>query len=229
MRYVPPLDWQQCTLGDLLQGTRRLVPVAGKAEVGGRTRTYVAGDVRLLKEPAVSIIGSRKISETGADQARTLAAGLAAAKIVVMSGLAQGVDTEAMTAAIEAGGRTIGVIGTPLDKAYPAANARLQETVYRDHLLVSPFANGAVVRSGNFPRRNKLMSALSDATVVIEASDKSGTLHQARECVRLGRWLFIARRLVADSALTWPSMFAGYDRCVAFDDATEVITRVRIP
>lgn len=226
-RYVPPTDWQPRALGDLLQGTQRGALPAGRSAIKADMRLFVAGDTSILKEPAVSIIGSRKVSASGAERARTLAAALSGARIVVMSGLAQGVDTEAMTAALEAGGKTIGVIGTPLNKAYPAANARLQETVYRDHLLVSQFAEGAVVRPGNFPMRNKLMSALSDATAIVEASDKSGTLHQARECVRLGRWLFIADSLVKNSKLTWPAKFKAYERCVAFNDPAEIVERVR--
>jgi len=188
---------------------------------------FTVGDISILRAPTVSVIGSRNVSTAGAALARKLAQGLVRSDVVVMSGLAQGVDTKAMTAAIEAGGKTVGVIGTPVDKAYPAANARLQESVYRDHLLVSRFPAGAVVRPGNFPMRNKLMSALSDATAIVEASDKSGTLHQAKECVRLGRWLFIARRLVRDTRLTWPAQFIAYERCLAFDDVTEIIERVR--
>ena len=226
-RYVPPTDWRQCDLGALLQGTRHRALAAGRSAIKADMRLFVVGDTAILKEPTVAIIGARKVSAAGAERARTLAAGLARARIVVMSGLAQGVDTQAMTAAIEAGGRTIGVIGTPLNKAYPAANARLQETVYRDHLLVSQFPAGSVVRPGNFPRRNKLMSALSDATAIVEASDKSGTLHQARECVRLGRWLFIAESLMSNSRLTWPATFKAYERCIAFNDPAEIVERVR--
>ena len=144
-----------------------------------------------------------------------------------MSGLAAGVDTAAMTAAMEAKGHVVGVIGTPLDKAYPAANARLQERVYREHLLVSQFAPGTQVRPGNFPTRNKLMAALSDASAIIEASDGSGTLHQADECVRLGRWLFITREMADDRRRKWPAKYARYERLVVVDDALQIIERVR--
>jgi DNA processing protein len=228
-RYVSPEDWQERALGDLLKGTGRTLSSSSgdKSSIGAGTAVFVAGDTSLLRARSVSVIGSRKVSQAGAARTRTLARALAAADVVVMSGLAQGVDTAAMTAAIDAGGRTIGVIGTPLDKAYPAANARLQEKVYRDHLLVSQFPHGSVVRPANFPMRNRLMCALSDATAIIEASDRSGTLHQARECVRLGRWLFIARSLVNDATLTWPAKFTAYERCIAFDNAAQLIDLVR--
>lgn len=161
--------------------------------------------------PAVSIVGTREVSDEGRARARRLAKELATAGIVVVSGLARGIDTAAHMGAIEAGGRTIAVIGTPLDKAYPIENADLQKDIYDHHLLVSPFKIGEPVFKGNFPKRNRVMAALSDATVIIEASDTSGTLHQAAECQRLGRWLFIVQSLVENHDLTWPQKFlAGH-------------------
>ena len=128
-----------------------------------------------------------------------------------MSGLAEGVDTCALSSAIEAGGKTIAVIGTPLEIAFPAKNAPLQETIYREHLLVSQFVAGSPVFKSNFPARNKIMAAISDATVIVEASDESGSLHQAAECgpKRLDRWLFIAKSLLEKPGVTWPKKFVG--------------------
>ena len=227
-KYVRPISWQQASLGKLLEGTGRSLQSASrqKGQNGDRT-IFVAGDISLLKRNCVSIIGSRKVSAAGASKSRVLAQALVEAGVVVMSGLAEGVDTAAMTAAIEAGGHTVGVIGTPLDKAFPAANARLQERVYRDHLLVSQFATGSQVRSGNFPMRNRLMCALSDGSVIVEAAEGSGTIHQANECVRLGRWLFIARAMLDEPSLTWPAKYRGYDRLVVLDDASQILERVR--
>jgi len=130
----------------------------------------------------------------------------------VVSGLALGVDTEALTAALEARGRTIAVIGTPIDKAYPAENKRLQELIYREHLLISQFPPGKKTYPSNFPERNKLMAAISDATVIVEASDTSGSLHQAAECLKLNRWLFIAKSVLEDRTLQWPSKFTHYPK-----------------
>ena len=140
-----------------------------------------------------------------------------------MSGLARGVDTEALTAAIDAGGKVVAVIGTPIDRAYPAENRGLQEQIYRDHLLVSQFEPGNRVFQSNFPERNKLMAALSDASVIIEASDSSGTLHQAAECVRLGRSLFVARSTMEDRSLTWPAKFKDYPNVHTLSKADEVV------
>src|SRR5262249_49097043 len=152
----------------------------------------------LLLRPTVSVVGTREVSEIGWRRASRLARELALKEVVVMSGLAKGVDTAAMTAAVEAGGKCIGVVGAPLEKAYPAENAKLQEEVYSKHLLISPFHPGEPVYKGNFPKRNRVMALLSDASVIVEASDTSGTLHQAAECLRQGRWLFIMKSVVDD-------------------------------
>jgi DNA processing protein len=118
------------------------------------------------------------------------------------------------------------VIGTPIDQAYPAENARLQEAIYSGHLLVSPFAVSERVFRSNFPQRNRVMAALSDATVIIEASDTSGTLHQAAECRRLGRWLFIARAVADDSSLLWPSRFLGGPRTAVLSETADVLAAI---
>lgn len=188
---------------------------------------YFAGDLSLLEKPCVAIVGTRQVSDCGLSRTRKLARGLAEAGIVVVSGLAKGVDTAAHTAAIAAGGQTIAVIGTPLDKVYPAENARLQEEIYRDHLVVTREPQGARTFKSSFPQRNRLMAALTDATVVIEASDTSGTLHQSAECTRLGRWLFIAQSVVDDTSLTWPAKFLKYDSCVPLTQISDVINRVQ--
>src|SRR5437879_3348576 len=86
----------------------------------------------------------------------------------------------------------------------------LQERIYREHLLTSQFAPGKMVFQSNFPERNRLMAAISDATVIVEASDTSGSLHQAAECVHLGRWLFIAKSLAENPSFRWPKDFAQY-------------------
>ncbi|MGA9883515.1 MAG: DNA-processing protein DprA [Candidatus Acidiferrales bacterium] len=188
---------------------------------------WFAGDPSLVKRPCVAVVGARKVSREGAARARRLARELAQAGIVVVSGLARGVDTEALTAAIEAGGATIAVIGTPIDRAYPAENKRLQEKIYTQHLLISQFAPGKTVHKSNFPERNKLMAAISDATVIVEASDTSGSLHQAAECVRLGRWLFIANSLMDNPSLRWPKDFARYPKGRVLTDTSEIIDLVR--
>lgn len=126
---------------------------------------------------------------------------------------APGARPAAHRAAIKAGGRTIAVIGTPLGQVYPKANAGLQEEIARDHLLVSQVPvlryDAQDFRSNRFffPERNKLMSALTQATIIVEAGETSGTLVQAREALRQGRKLFIMNSCFERDDLTWPRRF----------------------
>lgn len=174
-------------------------------------RLYVAGDVSFLSRgPRVSIVGSRKASVEGLARARALARALVARDMVVVSGLAAGVDTAAHIAAIEAGGRTIAVLGTPLDQAYPKENAELQARIAREHLVISQFASGSAVTPKNFPIRNRTMALLTDATVIVEAGEKSGTLHQGWEALRLGRLLFLMESVATDAKLSWPKEMIHY-------------------
>lgn len=232
--YEAPSAPGEVMLSEMLRGTGRfpeekqfnLLEDVGAGNGRSDMRLFYAGDLSLLQRPCVAIVGTRKVSEAGAKRTRRLAYELVEAGVVVVSGLAAGVDAIAHTTAIERGGRTIAVIGTPLDKTYPAENARLQETIYRDHLLISQFAPGTRTFRASFPQRNKLMAAMTDATVVMEASDTSGTLHQAAECTKLGRWLFIAKSVVDDPTLTWPKKFLEYETCVPLEDVSDITSRI---
>jgi len=184
---------------------------------------YYAGNAELLLLPSVAIVGSREVSLDGLSRAYKLAKELAHADVVVASGLAKGVDTAAHLGAVQNGGRTMAVIGTPLEKAYPAANAPLQEEIYEHHLLVSPFAPGEPVFKGNFPKRNRVMALLSDATVIVEASDTSGSLHQAAECLRSNRWLFIMKAVAQDASLTWPAKFLGQPKVAVLSSTQQIL------
>jgi len=174
-------------------------------------RLFFAGHLDLMEAgPRVSIIGSRKASKQGLNNARGLAAWLVRRRAVVVSGLADGIDAAAHKGAIEAGGRTIAVIGTPLDKVYPAKNRQLQTRLMNAHLVLSQFPPGAVVHPRNFPIRNRTMALLSHATIIVEAADDSGALHQGWEALRLGRPLFVLERLMNDPKLSWPAKFVHY-------------------
>lgn len=171
---------------------------------------YLDGHQEILYHtPKISVVGTRKPSELGAKRARKLAWDIAEGGGVVVSGLAQGVDTLAHYAAIEAGGKTIAVLGTGLDIAFPSENAKLLEIIRRDHLAISQFAPGTPAMRGNFPQRNRTMALLSDATVIVEAGKTSGTKHQGWEALRLGRPLFILQSL-ADSGLDWVKEMLEY-------------------
>jgi DNA processing protein len=175
--YVPPKDTGTISLSQALLGTER-VPDArqlnflGKAKNIGDQKIFYAGDLSLLKCPCPSLARGRYPTR-GAAATEWLARKLSDAGIVVVSGLAYGVDTVAHTAALAQGGKTIAVLGTPLDKASPSENSDLQESIYREHLLISQFSSGEKTHRSNFPLRNRLMATISDATVVMEASDAS--------------------------------------------------------
>ena len=235
-RYMPPTHIAETTLNEtLVQSGRRglderqsdLLRPEGLKGGKGDVRIFYAGDMSLLAKRCVSIVGTRDVSDDGWMRAARLARELVEAGIVIVSGLAKGVDTAALTSAISAGGKTIGVIGTPLSKAYPMENHELQATIWRRHLLITPFAPGEVVFKTNFPKRNRVMAAVSDASVIVEASDTSGTLHQAAECQRLGRWLFIMRSVADDPSLQWPRRFVGKERVVILDRTEQLLNRLQ--
>jgi DNA processing protein len=232
-RYTPPdpSSIQQISLGDLLprlQNPQRQLAFDESTSAPERI-VWCAGNTGLLtRAGSVAIVGTRSVSADGAARARRLATELAERHVVVVSGLAKGVDTEALTAAIDAGGAVIAVIGTPLDEAYPIENASLQETIARDHLLISQFQQGSKTFPGRFPERNRLMAAISDVTAIIEAGDMSGTLHQAAECVRLGRWLFIAKNAMEDPALTWPSQFKNHPHVRTLTQTSDILDILNI-
>lgn len=234
-RYMPPIERQVIPLSELLRKSRRSeletkqldMLRRGETTSGRDINIQVSGNLAALDAPCVAIVGTREVSDAGHMRAKWLAEKLAASGVTVVSGLAKGVDTAAHKGAISAGGRTAAVIGTPLNKAYPAENSSLQEMIYRDHLLLSPFADGEAVYKSNFPARNRVMAALTDATVIIEASDTSGTLHQASECTRLKRWLFISQAIVNDPTVKWPEKFLkSYDRAVVLTHASDILHRI---
>jgi DNA processing protein len=173
-----------------------------------------------------SIVGKREATTEGQKRSGRLARELVAHGVVVVSGLARGIDAAAHLSAIENNGRTVAVIGTPLSKATPAENASLQETIWRDHLLISPFPEGGEVYRSNFPQRNKVMAAISDATVIVEADDNSGTLHQAIACQKLGRWLFILKSVVESRA--WPKRFLKEKNTVILDRTEQIFDALDI-
>lgn len=233
-RYSAPADWGTTDLRSVLRMASRdaLEPAQlslldrGKKPDDKALPIFYAGDLDLVKQRCISVIGTRNVSEIGRKRANRFARELTEAGIVVVSGLAAGVDSQALGAAMANGGRVIAVIGTPLDKAYPAENGSVQEEIYRDHLLISQFQMGERTFPSSFPARNRTMAAISDGSVIIEASESSGTLHQAAECVRLGRWLGISRGVVEDDRLTWPERFLSYEKCVVLDTTENFIARV---
>jgi len=172
---------------------------------------YTMGNVDFLCSGArVSIVGSREPSKRASDAAAFLTSELVSMGIVIVSGLAEGIDTIAHTTTLRKSGRTIAVLGTPLNESYPAKNRQLQEQIGREHLLISQFPLGIPVRRSNFPMRNRTMALISNATIIVEAGNKSGSLHQGWEALRLGRPLFFLSSLLNDPILTWPAEMMNY-------------------
>jgi DNA processing protein len=173
---------------------------------------YYQGRWDLVEAPAVAVVGTRHPTEDGISRARKIARQLVQDGKVVVSGLAMGIDTAAHEAAIEAGGRTIAVIGTPLSTVYPASNRDLQRLIADEHLLISQVPVYRYSRQNPtmnrlfFPERNITMSALTAATIIVEAGETSGTLIQARAALHQGRKLFIMENCF-HRGLKWPQKF----------------------
>ncbi|HET8624171.1 MAG TPA: DNA-processing protein DprA [Gemmatimonadales bacterium] len=148
---------------------------------------FARGRVDLLQRPAIAVVGSRDHTRYGADVCRAVAVHVAGAGVVVVSGMARGLDAIAHAAALDAGGRTIGVLGNGLGVVYPAANRALYDRVAAEGLLLTEFPPGDKPTAGSFPRRNRLISGLARITVVVEAAAGSGALITAGTALEQGR------------------------------------------
>jgi DNA processing protein len=153
---------------------------------------FLRGDAddEILSRPAVSIVGARACSSYGADVARALGRELGAAGVVVVSGLARGIDGEAHRGAIEAGGVTVAVLGCGVDRDYPAAHAQLARRIRASGLVVAEYAPGVEPAPWRFPARNRIVAGLSQVTVVVEARERSGALITADLALEEGREVF---------------------------------------
>jgi len=197
------------------------VRVAGTGDWPGKLRDvehpvgvlYYRGWWDLVYSRCVSVVGTRQPSPEGWCRARKLVRALVDDDFTVVSGLARGIDQAVHQAAIEAKGRTIAVIGTPIHQVYPAEHRALQEQIAREHLLISQVPVSRWQRQQPaqnrifFPERNIIMSALTEATIIVEAGETSGTLVQARHALKQGRKLFILESCFNNTSITWPQRF----------------------
>jgi DNA processing protein len=175
---------------------------------------YYRGNWELIESPrTVAIVGSRQASLEGIKRTQKLTKLLVKEGFIIVSGLAKGIDTAAHTTAIQEDGTTVAVIGTPITESYPKENSDLQELIARKHLLISQVP---IVRYSNqdyrrnrifFPERNALMSALTKATIIVEAGETSGSLIQAREALYQGRKLFILDSCFRNPSISWPKKY----------------------
>ena len=151
---------------------------------------YARGRIELLERPAIAIVGSRNATAQGLENARAFAAHLSGQGWVVVSGLALGIDGAAHEGALAGGGGTIAVVGTGLDRVYPARHRALAQRIAGVGLLVSEFAVGTPALAENFPIRNRIIAALARGTLVVEAAVQSGSLITARLAAEAGRDVF---------------------------------------
>jgi DNA processing protein len=189
---------------------------------------YFQGWWELVNSPrSVAVVGTRKPTLEGLARTRNLVKSLLADDFTIVSGLAAGIDTAAHTAAMNFGGRTIAVLGTPLSRSYPSSNRKLQREIAANHLIISQvpvkrYSNQKNPTLNNFffPERNITMSALTDATIIVEAGDTSGTLVQARHALKQGRKVFILESNFRNAALGWPHTLEerGAIRVADYDD-----------
>ncbi len=151
---------------------------------------FIHGDPEHLNQPQLAVVGSRNPSHDGAALAREFSAHLTSCGLTITSGLASGIDGAAHQGALQAGGPTLAVTGTGLDRVYPAQHRELAHQIAENGALISEFPPGTPPLSGNFPRRNRIISGLSLGTLVVEAALRSGSLITARTALEQGREVF---------------------------------------
>jgi DNA processing protein len=191
---------------------------------------YFQGWWDIAESPSVAVVGTREPSEEGRARVRKLVRRLVEDNFTVVSGLARGIDTETHRTALQHGGRTIAVIGTPLNLRYPKENSQLQDDIAEKHLVISQVPVVRYQQTPNptvnrffFVERNITMAALTQATIIVEAGETSGTLVQARHALKQGRKLFILESNFKNPALSWPAKFEeqGAIRVREYEDIRE--------
>ncbi|MCW5588637.1 MAG: DNA-processing protein DprA [Legionellales bacterium] len=189
---------------------------------------YYQGNWDLAFTRGVSVVGTRHPSYEGIQRTRRLVKSLVEAGFTIYAGLAAGIDTVAHSTAIEMKGKTIAVIGTPLWLRYPKENAKLQEEISRHHLLISQVpivsyeSKSIPFTRLFFPERNKTMAALSEATIIVEAGQTSGTLIQAKAALKQGRKVFILNNNFENPALSWPQKLEA-DGAIRVYDVDDIL------
>lgn len=188
---------------------------------------FLKGNVNLLNEKSICVVGSRNASNESIQKTEKIVKSLIKRNIVVNAGLAKGIDTATHTAALNNGGKTIAVIGTPINQFYPKENRELQERIEKDGLLVSQFPPCNPVNRWNFPTRNGVMSGISLATIIMEAGETSGALKQADYALKQGRDVLIPKSAVDSTLISWPRKYIdkGASEFKTLRDVLEILNR----
>ena len=184
------LEWASQADNHLICFSDEIYPELLKQTVNHPALLYASGNIELLSSPQIAIVGSRNCSPGGAKNAFNFAAHLCASGLSITSGMASGIDAQAHLGALAKTGQTIAVMGTGLDRIYPATNKQLAYDIHEQGLLLSEFPLGTGPRKENFPRRNRIISGLSLATLVVEATRRSGSLITAQQAIEQGREVF---------------------------------------
>lgn len=182
---------------------------------------FVRGELHDEDDRAIAVVGTRKASRVGLESATLLATELARKGVTVLSGLARGIDGAAHRGAIDAGGRTVAVMGTGIDRIYPAEHAALAEEIVEAGALVSQFWPEAPPTKHSFPMRNVVMSGMAVGTVVVEAGPTSGARMQARLALEHGKRLFLMRSLVMHEE--WARRYAERPGTVVVDSVEDIL------
>jgi DNA processing protein len=184
------LEWLRASGARLVLWGEDDYPPQLAAISGSPAALYVLGDATVLKAPQLAMVGARGASPLGRAIAREFAGALARVGLTITSGLAVGIDAASHEGALAGGGRTVAVLGTGLDRTYPAGNAGLAQRIRATGVLVSEFPPGTAPQRQNFPRRNRLISGLALGTLVVEAAENSGSLITAQRAAEQGREVF---------------------------------------
>lgn len=188
---------------------------------------YALGDRATLDAPVVAIVGTRAASAYGERITAELAGALAAAGACVVSGMARGVDARAHRAALDAGGRTVAVLGTGIDVPYPAQHAALHAAIASRGLLLSELGPGASAQAGSFPKRNRVIAALAEVTIVVEAGVRSGALITADCALELGRTVAAVPGPI-DAAASAGSNLLVRDGAIAITSVDDALALLRL-
>jgi DNA processing protein len=188
---------------------------------------FYRGRLDLSDALSVAVVGTRDASQEGLGRARKMSALLAQHHVTVLSGLARGIDTAAHSACLDAGGRTIAVLGSGIRRIYPPENEALAERIVAAGAVVSQFWPDASPTKATFPRRNVVTSGMGQGTVVIEASSTSGAKMQARLAIEHGKLVFLIASLVTSHK--WARSYLGRPRVYEVSDVDDIIRRLRSP
>lgn len=208
-----------CTKGEILEQLVKLQKISVGTIPTGEISTidladtedypilFFRGNIGLLKEKSVAVVGTRSPTSNGIKRTQKVTELLVDMGFVTMSGLAKGIDAIAHKTALDKGGRTIAVLGTPINEVYPASNKILAEEIIKKNLILSPAMPYEHTGQYLFPRRNRLMAQLAVATIVIEVGSTSGVVHQAAECLRKGKKLIFLKSTAQNSDSSWIGKF----------------------